>query len=82
MHPKIRQGEIDPERNLGVLFNEFLELYGKNFNYTDVGISILDGGNFFDRRMRGWGTMGRMLTLSVEDPCDPGSFLPSLAISQ
>jgi non-canonical poly(A) RNA polymerase PAPD5/7 len=32
-HPKIQSGEILPCNNLGVLFLEFLELYGKNFNY-------------------------------------------------
>ncbi|PPQ89445.1 hypothetical protein CVT25_012824 [Psilocybe cyanescens] len=31
MHPKIRRGEIDPEKNLGVLVMEFFELYGNEY---------------------------------------------------
>lgn len=35
--------------NLGALLIEFLNLYGNTFNYRDVGISILDGGKYFDK---------------------------------
>lgn len=70
MHPKIRRGEIDSRKNLGVLLNEFLEFYGKYFNYSEVGISVLDGGTYFSKRRRGWGKGGTQL--SIEDPCDIG----------
>jgi len=69
MHPKVRRGEIDPSQNLGVLVNEFLEFYGKYFNYPEVGISVLDGGSYFGKRRRGWGGKSG-IQLSIEDPCD------------
>ena len=53
MHPKIRRGEIDPYRNLGVLVMEFFELYGSYFNYQEVGISLRDGGSYYNKRQRG-----------------------------
>ena len=36
-----------PSKNLGVLLIEFFELYGKHFNYTNVGIRVKDGGTYF-----------------------------------
>ncbi|TRM59188.1 hypothetical protein BD626DRAFT_409309 [Schizophyllum amplum] len=71
MHPKIRNGEIDPEKNLGVLLLEFLELYGKYHNYEEVGISLRHGGQYFSKRIRGWFNYNKPRALSVEDPCDP-----------
>jgi non-canonical poly(A) RNA polymerase PAPD5/7 len=73
LHPKIRRGEVDPEKNLGVLLVEFLELYGWAFNYEEVGISIRDGGRYFGKMERGWGEMDwkKRGLLSVEDPVDP-----------
>jgi non-canonical poly(A) RNA polymerase PAPD5/7 len=71
MHPKIRRGEIDPERNLGVLVMEFFELYGHYFNYGEVGISVKDGGTYFSKHTRGWTDDRRSHLLSIEDPIDP-----------
>ena len=70
MHPKIRRGEIDAEKNLGVLLMEFFELYGSYFNYEEVGISLRDGGTYYNKQQRGWieNTTNR---LSIEDPADP-----------
>lgn len=81
MHPKVRFGQIDPNKNLGVLVMEFFELYGWYFNYEEVGISLRDGGNYYGKRARGWvdgwgGStyggrgQGRGM-LSIEDPADP-----------
>ncbi|KAF9350467.1 hypothetical protein BGX26_011356 [Mortierella sp. AD094] len=47
MHPKVQGRWIDPEENLGVLLIEFFELYGLNFNYRDVGLTVADGGRYF-----------------------------------
>jgi non-canonical poly(A) RNA polymerase PAPD5/7 len=74
MHPKIRRGEIDAERNLGVLVMEFFELYGCYFNYEEVGISVRDGGTYFNKKERGWLDYSRRHLLSIEDPADPGEF--------
>ncbi|KAE9386395.1 hypothetical protein BT96DRAFT_1086021 [Gymnopus androsaceus JB14] len=78
MHPKIRRGEIDADRNLGVLLIEFFELYGSYFNYENVGISVRDGGTYFNKRQRGWYNdnnsnykgRGGVSNLSIEDPID------------
>jgi non-canonical poly(A) RNA polymerase PAPD5/7 len=75
MHPKIRRGEIDPEKNLGVLVVEFFELYGNLFNYDDVGISLREGGTYFNKRERGWNVDYKRNVLSIEDPADPGKML-------
>ncbi|KAL0946483.1 hypothetical protein HGRIS_012700 [Hohenbuehelia grisea] len=72
MHPKIRRGEIDAEKNLGVLVMEFFELYGYYFNYAEVGISVRDGGTYFNKRERGWVNFSRnnFPMLSIEDPVE------------
>ncbi|KDR67548.1 hypothetical protein GALMADRAFT_1079828 [Galerina marginata CBS 339.88] len=77
MHPKIRRGEIDPEKNLGVLMMEFFELYGQHFNYDEVGISLRDGGTYFSKRQRGWHTDYKRNMLSIEDPADPSNDISS-----
>ena len=38
--------------NLGSLLVEFFHLYGVTFNYEDVGISIANGGSYFQKRSR------------------------------
>jgi hypothetical protein len=42
----LQQHPVPPteQSNLGVLLIEFFEMYGINFNYEKVGISIRDGG--------------------------------------
>ncbi|KAF8625741.1 hypothetical protein AX17_006768 [Amanita inopinata Kibby_2008] len=72
MHPKIRRGEIDPDKNLGVLVMEYFELYGCYFNYDEVGISVRNGGMYFKKRQRGWIDFQRG-RLSIEDPADPSN---------
>lgn len=83
LHPKIRRGEIDPSKNLGVLCMEFFELYGVYFNYEEVGISVRDGGTYYSKRERGWAEWGNKAgLLSIEDPADPSEcdFVVSLAL--
>lgn len=70
MHPKIRNGEIDPDKNLGVLVFEFFELYGCYFNYQETGISIRDGGSYYSKKQRGWFDYYKPISLSIEDPAD------------
>ncbi|PWN53113.1 Nucleotidyltransferase, partial [Violaceomyces palustris] len=71
LHPKIQRGEIDPNRNLGVLFLEFLELYGKYFGYDNCGISIRGKGGYFSKARRGWKDERKPFMLCLEDPQDP-----------
>ncbi|KAJ7073779.1 Nucleotidyltransferase [Mycena amicta] len=80
MHPKVRFGQIDPDNNLGVLVIEFFELYGHRFHYDEVGISLRNGGCYFGKRQRGWGSWGgnrRGSSLSIEDPGDPSNDISS-----
>lgn len=84
MHPKLRRGEIDPSKNLGVLVMEFFELYGKYFNYNETGISLRYGGTYFSKARRGWIDYRKRFLLSIEDPGDISMFnlfsLPLLLI--
>ena len=66
-HPLLQANLIDPKDNIAVLLLDFLELYGGNFNYEDVGISILKKC-YFDKSERGWQGDKRTSHLSIEDP--------------
>ncbi|KAG0337953.1 hypothetical protein BG004_007424 [Podila humilis] len=75
MHPIIQQRLIDPMDNLGVLFVEFLELYGTCFHYAKVGLSIRHGGSYFDKVQNPVGPLNTharpgQLLLCCEDPND------------
>ena len=72
LHPKLRRSELIPELNLGTLLIEFFELYGRNFNYDEVGISIRRGGYYYSKRQRGWLRERQNFLLSIEDPQDKG----------
>ncbi|KAK9368373.1 hypothetical protein V1509DRAFT_623888 [Lipomyces kononenkoae] len=71
MHPKIASGEILPEENLGVLLIQFLELYGKNFNYDVVGISVSENGSYFDKNRDKVLESRNRYSLAIRDPNDP-----------
>lgn len=73
LHPKVQRGEIEPNRSLGVLLLEFLELYGKNFGYDNCGISIRGRGGYFSKARRGWKDERRPFMLCIEDPHDPSN---------
>ncbi|KAI6139581.1 hypothetical protein BKA82DRAFT_4223326 [Pisolithus tinctorius] len=47
------------------------ELFGRYFNYEEVGISVRNGGGYFSKRQRGWYDSVKSNLLSVEDPIDP-----------
>lgn len=47
LHPRQNAHCGDP--NLGVLLIEFLELYGRNFNYVKTGIRIKEGGTYISK---------------------------------
>ncbi|KAH8922271.1 Nucleotidyltransferase [Atractiella rhizophila] len=82
LHPMIQSGQIIPARNLGILFVEFLELYGKNYNYgaatlTFVTVSLLGRGKYFSKMERGWWNERKSTLLSIEDPNDPSNDISS-----
>ncbi|BGP26528.1 DNA polymerase sigma subunit [Rhodotorula toruloides] len=71
LHPKIQTATINPNRNLGLLFVEFLELYGKHFNYDQAGITLRWRGGYFNKHDKGWFRPQQPYLLSIEDPNDP-----------
>jgi len=54
----------------GLLLVEFLALFGKHFNYTTHGISVLQN-SYFQKTEKGWLDPNRTFLLSIEDPNDP-----------
>lgn len=47
LHP--RANINSPDVNLGVLLIEFLELYGRKFNYVKTGIRVKGGGTYISK---------------------------------
>lgn len=72
LHP--RQNFTD-NSNLGVLLLEFLELYGRKFNYMKTGISIKNGGRYIPKEelQREMVDGHRPSLLCIEDPLTPGN---------
>ncbi|CAG7731323.1 unnamed protein product [Allacma fusca] len=73
MHPRLNAGNI--ESNLGVLFIEFFELYGRHFNYVKTGIRVKDGGAYVSKEevQRDMADGYRTSLLCIEDPLTPGN---------
>ncbi|GAA5913438.1 hypothetical protein JCM6882_001961 [Rhodosporidiobolus microsporus] len=71
LHPRIQTSHINPNRNLGLLFVEFLELYGKHFNYDEAGITLRGRGGYYNKHDKGWWRAQQPYLLSIEDPNDP-----------
>lgn len=69
-----RQNLFD-NANLGVLLIEFLELYGRKFNYMKTGISIKSGGRYIPKEelQREMVDGHRPSLLCIEDPLTPGN---------
>eukprot|EP00158_Paraphelidium_tribonemae_P004787 Partr_v1_DN26966_c0_g1_i2_m7284 putative PAP associated domain containing len=70
IHPRLQSGQIDEIENIGVLFLEFLDLYGRRFNYDHVGISLRNGGKYFVKGRLGNLNNTRPNSLTIEDPQD------------
>ncbi|XP_046609764.1 terminal nucleotidyltransferase 4B-like isoform X1 [Neodiprion virginianus] len=73
LHP--RQNAYCPKANLGVLLIEFLELYGRKFNYVKTGIRVKDGGTYISKEevQRDMIDGHRPSLLCIEDPLAPGN---------
>lgn len=54
--------------NLGQLLVGFFTLYGRDFNYTDLGISVRNGGAYFFKEDRGWLDENRPFLVAMENP--------------
>ncbi|GAA5961449.1 hypothetical protein JCM3765_003584 [Sporobolomyces pararoseus] len=73
LHPKIQSAQIQPSRNIGLLFVEFLEYYGKHFNFDEAGITLKGRGGYFNKHDKGWFRQNQPYLLSIEDPNDPSN---------
>jgi non-canonical poly(A) RNA polymerase PAPD5/7 len=62
----------DPKfNNLGQLLLGFFTLYGRDFNYTELAISVRNGGSYFYKEDRRWYDDGRPFLISMENPNEP-----------
>ncbi|KAJ3048214.1 hypothetical protein HDU99_009233 [Rhizoclosmatium hyalinum] len=80
MHPLIQIGALEVKENLGILFMEFLELYGRSFSYFDVGImcDLKDGVGYFSKHNYYPAPGKRVLMLTALDPQDKSMFFNPL----
>ncbi|XP_008553783.1 terminal nucleotidyltransferase 4B [Microplitis demolitor] len=72
LHPRQNAPE---NSNLGVLLIEFLELYGRKFNYVKTGIRVKEGGTYISKEevQRDMIDGHRPSLLCIEDPLTPGN---------
>ncbi|GAB0090026.1 Non-canonical poly(A) RNA polymerase protein Trf4-1 [Sergentomyia squamirostris] len=72
LHPRQNMRE---KANLGVLLLEFLELYGRKFNYMKTGISIKNGGRYIPKEelQKEMVDGHRPSLLCIEDPLTAGN---------
>lgn len=72
LHPRYKVCE---NGNLGVLLMEFLEFFGRKFNYMKTGISIKNGGRYIPKEelQREMVDGHRPSLLCIEDPLTPGN---------
>lgn len=62
----------DPKfNNLGQLLLGFFTLYGRDFNYNELAISVRNGGSYFYKEDRSWYDGGRPFLISMENPNEP-----------
>ena len=61
--------------NLGVLLIEFFELYGKKFNYDNVGIRLVGNGSYFNKEKVLGKSVASETHLCIEDPLTQGNYI-------
>nr|CAG8606610.1 2805_t:CDS:2 [Entrophospora candida] len=72
LHPRITDGTLQLDNdNLGVLLIEFFELYGTQFNYTDLAITVRHGGSYRLKCQQDWAVKYPTTNLCIQDPSDP-----------
>ncbi|ANB14654.1 non-canonical poly(A) polymerase PAP2 [Sugiyamaella lignohabitans] len=69
-HPKVSSGAIDPMHNLGVLLIEFFELYGRNFNYDSIALSVRGDMPYLRKDQNPDLDNPRKFMLAIQDPSD------------
>ncbi|CAB3988237.1 non-canonical poly(A) RNA polymerase PAPD5-like [Paramuricea clavata] len=66
---------MDKDINLGVLLIEFFELYGKKFNYNNVGIRLVGSGSYFHKENELGKSLANETHLCIEDPLTQGNYI-------
>lgn len=61
---RINEPNVFERRGLGELLGEFFRFFAYDFNYEELGISVIGEGTFFDKA-------GKGCYLTVENPQDP-----------
>ncbi|GMF52263.1 unnamed protein product [Phytophthora fragariaefolia] len=72
-HGRVLGAEHDDPKfnNLGRLLMGFFTLYGRDFNYTELAISVRNGGSYFFKEDRRWYDDNRPFLISMENPNEP-----------
>ena len=65
-----RKGKASIAGNLGELLLDFFETFGKRFNYFTVGMSVRDGGSYYNKEDEGMVDERRPGMMSIQDPMD------------
>lgn len=77
LHPRVSTGNIAVMENLGTLLIEFFELYGRNFSYDNLIISIdsnSDSPKYLKKTANPVLTNGRgQFSIVIQDPSDPAN---------
>ncbi|SGZ30957.1 BQ5605_C046g12280 [Microbotryum silenes-dioicae] len=73
LHPRMQVSTIEPSRNIGLLFVELLDYYGRQFNFDLTGITLRHRGGYFNKHDKGWYRPNQPYLLSIEDPNDPSN---------
>ena len=72
LHPRMLASEIEAKDNLGVLLIDFFELYGKNFGYDHVALTVTDGDAKYlpKSQWRELHPIRSPFALAIQDPGD------------
>ncbi|KAI5969161.1 TRF5 [Candida margitis] len=77
LHPKISTNTMDAPENLGVLLIEFFELFGRNFSYDNLIISIDPETQLPRYLLKGkhpiLNTARNTFSIVIQDPADPSN---------
>ncbi|SCU80773.1 LAFA_0C01068g1_1 [Lachancea sp. 'fantastica'] len=73
LHPRVLSGDISTEENLGILLIDMFELYGKNFGYDHVALSVKsDRASYLPKdRYPSLQNPRTSFSLAIQDPGDP-----------
>ncbi|CEP64693.1 non-canonical poly(A) polymerase TRF5 LALA0_S13e00826g [Lachancea lanzarotensis] len=73
LHPRVLSGDISTDENLGILLIDMFELYGKNFGYDHVALSVQsDRASYLPKdRYPSLQNPRTSFSLAIQDPGDP-----------